>query len=106
MYTRTLSTRVYRPYSLVGSCGTRTAPSASVAIALVARHAIVQPTRAVVRSASPAISRRGSTDAMASRDYRSLPATMPGDVPLGGPRRAGPSPLFGILFDRWPPAPG
>src|SRR5947208_4985022 len=44
------------------------APSASVATALVARHAIVQPTSAVVRSASPAIFGTlvsgGSADAM------------------------------------------
>src|SRR2546427_10912257 len=78
-----------------------------VATALVALQAIVQPTRAVVRSASPAIfGSRGRGGSMASRDYRLLPATMPGDVPLGGPRRSGPSPFFGLELDRCPPAPG
>src|SRR2546428_3169120 len=77
-----------------------------VATALVALQAIVQPTRAVVRSASPAIfGSPGRDGSMASRDYRSLPATMPGDVPLDGPRRAGPSSVFGIACDRCPPAP-
>src|SRR5437899_12387867 len=31
---------------------------------------------------------------------------MPGDVPLGGPGRAGPSPVFGATFDRRPPPSG
>src|SRR5205823_11610807 len=80
------------------------APSASVATALVARHAIVQPTRPVVRSASPATVASPGRDipfeAMASRDYKGLPATMPGDVPVGGPGRAGPPPIYCPSDDR------
>src|SRR5437667_8495940 len=41
---------------------------------------------------------------MASRDYKGLPATMPGDVPVGRPGRAGPPPIYGPSADR-PTAP-
>src|SRR2546429_9926453 len=37
---------------------------------------------------------------MASRDYKGLPATMPGDVPVGGPGRAGPPPIYCPSDDR------
>src|SRR5260370_41536549 len=99
-----LSTNAYRPYSLADSCRIKNAPSASVATALAARHAIVQPTSPVVRSASPAVVASLGVSAMDSRDYRWVPATMPGDVPVGGPRRSGPPSVFGFEADRWPPA--
>src|ERR1700704_5518559 len=78
----------------------RNAPNASVATALVARQATVQPTRPVVRSASPALVASRDASAMDSRDYKGLPATMPGDVPVGGPGRAGPPAVYCPSGDR------